>query len=150
MNKNITKFFIALCILPMFSIPFAPTKASADMLPLSYSSGTSVKSITGGFLGILDSEKPLAPAITLISQDFVPNFITIDIYDGGPNDLSWYMGVGNLTTNTIITSNLSYQPGLTRMKIRLHGVSKGDDLVFFMRAASGKGEIHLRATLSEK
>lgn len=148
MNKNITKFFITMCALPIISVPFAPINASADSLPLSCSADTSLKSITKGFLGVLDSQNPLAPGLTLTSPDFVPNYITIDIYNGGPQDLSWYMAVGNATTNTVITPNLAYQPGVTRMKIRLDGVTKGDELVFFMRATSGRGEVHLRATLS--
>ena len=148
MNKKITKVFIALCVFPLVSVPFERLEPSADTLSTNYSTDISKRSITGGFLGILDAENPISRSIILTSPDFVPNYITIDIYDGGPQDLLWYMAVGNMTTNTVLTPHLNYQPGVKRMIIRLDGISKGDKLVFFMQATSGSGEIHLRATLS--
>lgn len=147
MTKTIQKVFIGLCLILVSGISFS--SASASVLNPLFTTNVSLilRSITGGFTGTLDSKSEFASGMILSTTDFVPNFIIVDIYDGGNEALSWYMGVVNKTTDKVITPDLYYQSGTTKMIIILNRVSKGDEIIFYMRATSGKGNIDLRATL---
>ena len=109
-------------------------------------SSKSLKEIYGSFTGNLNEGAGNTVVDLGTVENFSPNFIILDVINGGPASLDWTAAIYDTTTNSLVGDWTPFVHGHSALDVRVSGTNIGDHLELWLHANSGTGEVSLTAS----
>lgn len=125
-----------------------PVALASSVTPESKVSNHSkgLKEIFGSFTGNLNEGGGNTIVDLGTVENFSPNFIILDVINGGPASLDWSAAIYDTTTNSLVGDWTPFVHGYSALDVRVSGTNVGDHLELWLHANSGSGEVSLTAS----
>lgn len=125
---------------------FANSKAVSQNAQTSQSQ-SNLGEISGSFSGDLHEGMGTKPVPIGTVEYVVPPVITLNVINGGPENLTWSAAIYDVTTNKLVCDWTEFQHGYGNLLLPIDrsNVKVGDSLQLWLHANSGSGHVILKA-----